>query len=66
MYGLDKAVAQYETHKEMLSTKQVKYATMLIRKKVITYYDLVKFKPVWFEVLYKALTSKQLPYDNPL
>lgn len=56
---IDKAVALYHQHREQCIKKEVSYASILLRKKVRTYYDLLKANPMWFNELFKYLKQKQ-------
>lgn len=54
---VDRAIISYHVHNEKRAEKEVKYASMIIRKKVRTYFDLLRFNPFWFELLYTHLTK---------
>lgn len=60
LYRIDKAIANYMHHIDMRTTKELKYASVLVDRHVKTYYDLLKYNPFWFETLYKLVTNKEL------
>lgn len=53
LFSLDKMVSTYWRNKLALQEKELKYASLLISKKVNTYYDLLKLNPFWFDKLYE-------------
>jgi len=64
LYSVDKAVVQYYYHKCMLAEKEVKYATVLVNKKIKTFFDLLKYNPFWFAKIYELLTNKKFCNSN--
>lgn len=60
LYRLDKAISQYNYHKNAQAEKEIKYATALVDKSIKTYFDLLKYNPFWFEKLYSLITHKKL------
>lgn len=60
LISVDKAVQSYYAHANKRKEKEIKYASLLIRKNVITYFDLLRLNPFWFELLYKHITKKEL------
>lgn len=58
LFNIDKAVYFYHLHAQKKQEKELKYATVIVQKKVQTYYDLLKLNPFWFEALYKRLQEK--------
>jgi hypothetical protein len=59
LYSIDKAVGFYHWHLKQRQEKELRYASAVIQKGVSSYYDLLKFNPFWFEVLYNELKNKQ-------
>ena len=55
---LDKAVKKYHTYTRNKSMREVHYASFLMRKNVKTYFDLLKLKPIMFEMLFNYLTNE--------
>lgn len=53
LFSLDKMVSTYWRNKLTLQEKELKYASILISKKINTYYDLLKLNPFWFDKLYE-------------
>lgn len=51
---VDKAVVSLYSHKAKMLDKELRYASLLLRKRVKTYYDVLKLNPFWFELLYHA------------
>ena len=60
MYKIDKAVSQYDYHKNALAEKEVKYASSLVKHSVKSFYNLLKYNPFWFERLYRIITKEEL------
>lgn len=56
--SIDKSVFSYHEHLRKRQEKEIKYASILIQKKVHTYFDVLKFNPFWFEILYNKLKSE--------
>lgn len=52
---IDQAINQYYEHKRLHGKRQVQYAMRLVKSKVVTYYDLLKYNALWFETLYKEV-----------
>lgn len=59
---LDKAIVSLYSHRQKMLDKELKYAALFIRKRVKTYYDLLKLEPFWFELLYYSKTAEN---ENP-
>lgn len=55
---LDKAVKKYHNYTRNKSMREVHYASFLMRKNVKTYFDLLKLKPIMFEMLFNYLTNE--------
>lgn len=55
LIAIDKSVAFYHDHKNKRTSKELKYASTIIRNGVHTYFDLLKLNPFWFEILYDDL-----------
>lgn len=51
LINIDKAVASYNMHYEARQNKELKFASILLRNRVKTYYDLLKLNPFWFNIL---------------
>lgn len=64
LYNIDKAISQYDYHRDMLNQKEIRYAAALINKGVRTYFDLLKYNPFWFEKLYRIVTQEELCITN--
>lgn len=60
LYAIDKAVIFYHEHLKKRQEKELKYASIIIQKKVSSYYDLLKLNPFWFEILYNELENNEL------
>lgn len=59
LYPIDKAVSFYHEHLKKRQKKELKYASLIIQKKVCTYFDLLKLNPFWFKALFNELKNKQ-------
>ena len=55
LYAVDEVVKRYHKRLESRADKELKNATELIIKCVRTYLDLLKARPLWFELLYKEI-----------
>lgn len=53
--AIDKAVKTLHEHQRRKSQREVAFATSLINNNIKTYFDLVKAKPLMFELLYNHL-----------
>lgn len=60
LFTVDKAVVRYNYNRDKLFRKEATYAGKLIRLRKNTYFELLKYKPVWFEKLYNGLSEKPL------
>lgn len=58
LINIDKAVASYNMHNSARAEKELKYASMIVRKGVYSYFDLLKLNPFWFEMLFNDLKNK--------
>lgn len=58
LINIDKAVASYNTHNKVRAEKELKYASMIVRKGVYSYFDLLRLNPFWFEILFNDLKNK--------
>lgn len=56
LQSIDRAVCLYHEHLKKRESKELKYAGLIIRKKVKTYFDLLKLNPFWFDILFEHLT----------
>ena len=55
LFAIDKAVAQYDYNKKLLSEKEVKFAVRL--RSCNTFYDLVKINPFWYDILMQYIVK---------
>lgn len=60
LVAIDRALVSYTSHKTKRAEKELKYVSIIIRKKVRTFYDLLKLNPFWFELLYNNLITEKL------
>lgn len=58
LFNIDKAVKLYHEHSIKRADKELRYASLIYRKKIKTYFDLLRFNPFWYDVLYKDLVNK--------
>lgn len=58
LINIDKAVASYNMHNKVRAEKELKYASMIVRKGVYSYFDLLRLNPFWFEILFNDLKNK--------
>lgn len=58
LINIDKAVASYNMHNKARAEKELKYASMIVRKGVYSYFDLLRLNPFWFELLFNDLKNK--------
>lgn len=58
LINIDKAVASYNMHNKIRAEKELKYASMIVRKGVYSYFDLLRLNPFWFEILFNDLKNK--------
>ena len=58
LINIDKAVASYNMHNKVRAEKELKYASMIVRKGVYSYFDLLRLNPFWFEMLFNDLKNK--------
>lgn len=58
LINIDKAVAAYNMHNKIRAEKELKYASMIVRKGVYSYFDLLRLNPFWFEILFNDLKNK--------
>jgi hypothetical protein len=49
--NIDKAIRTYNLHTKERAQKEVQYATKIVNRDVVTYFDLLKLNPYWFERL---------------
>lgn len=66
LYAIDKAVIFYHEHLKKRQEKELKYASIIIQKRVSSYYDLLKLNPFWFEILYNELENNELENNKLL
>lgn len=58
LINIDKAVASYNMHNKIRAEKELKYASMIVRKGIYSYFDLLRLNPFWFEILFNDLKNK--------
>ena len=58
LINIDKAVASYNMHNKVRAEKELKYASMIVRKGTYSYFDLLRLNPFWFEILFNDLKNK--------
>lgn len=58
--NLDHSVSLYFKAKEELMTAKIKNAGILVRSSPRTYFDLLKLNPLWFAIVYRQLTGKEI------
>lgn len=49
--NIDKAVRTYNLNYKERAQKEIQYATRIVNRDVVTYFDLLKLNPYWFERL---------------
>jgi hypothetical protein len=49
--NIDKAVRTYNLNYKERAQKEIRYATRIVNRDVVTYFDLLKLNPYWFERL---------------
>lgn len=57
--SVDNAVIAFHKNIEMRRERELKYASVIVRKNVYTYFDLLKVNPFWFEIIYRVKSSEQ-------
>lgn len=55
LMSVDKAIVNFHEHSQKRATKEMKYASLLIQKKVQTFFELLRLNPFWFEILYNHI-----------
>lgn len=58
LHPIDRAVLLYHDHFNNRQTKELKYASLIVQKCVVTYFDLLKLNPFWFEILYNEIKNE--------
>lgn len=58
LINIDKAVASYNAHFKIRAEKELKYASIMIRKNIHSYFQLLRLNPFWFELLFNDLKNK--------
>lgn len=58
LFNIDRAVKLYHEHSIKRSEKELRYASLIYKKKVKTYFDLLRLNPFWYDALYKDLVNK--------
>lgn len=58
LINIDKAIAAHGAHSNERADKELRYTSLLIRKSVRTYFDLLRLNPFWFEILFNDLKDK--------
>lgn len=57
LINIDRAVGLYHEHLNKRKTKELKYASDIVRHNVLTYFDLLRLNPFWFEALYNEIAN---------
>lgn len=60
LHAVDKAVNSYHEHVKKRQDKELKYASLILRRNVCTYFDLLKLNPFWFKVLYDKIKENKV------
>ena len=56
--NIDKAVRTYNLNYKERAQKEIQYATRIVNRDVVTYFDLLKLNPYWFERLLHHVQNK--------
>jgi hypothetical protein len=62
--AVDCAVRAYNDVVAARNNLEVKYSSIIVSRNIISYADLLKYKPTWFEIVYTKVTGKQLVLEN--
>lgn len=54
---IDIAVKSYYEHLNKRAAKELKYASIIYKKKIKTYFDLLKLNPFWYKLLFTNITK---------
>lgn len=58
LVNVDQSIKLYHEHLKKRTDKELKYASLIHRKGVYSYFDLLRLNPFWYEVLYNDLQNK--------
>lgn len=58
LFSVDKAIGFYHEHLKKRQEKELKYASLIIQKRVCSYFELLKLNPFWFDILYSELKNR--------
>lgn len=58
LVNIDRAVKFHHEHSIKRSEKELRYASLIYKKKIKTYFDLLRLNPFWYDILYKDLANK--------
>lgn len=58
LVNVDQSIKFYHEHLMKRADKELKYVSLIYRKGVYSYFDLLKLNPFWYEVLYNDLLNK--------
>lgn len=58
LIGIDKAVVSYNAYNKARAEKELEYASVIVRKNIQSYFELLRLNPFWFEVLFNDLKNK--------
>ena len=58
LVSVDQSIKFYHEHLKKRTDKELKYASLIYRKDVRSYFDLLRLNPFWYEVLYNDLQNK--------
>lgn len=56
--SIDRAILMYHEHLKTRQEKELNYASTIVQKEIFSYFDLLKYNPFWFEILYKKLKNE--------
>lgn len=59
LINVDQSIKLRHEHAIKRADKELKYASLIFRKKVCSYFDLLKLNPFWYETLYNYLKNKE-------
>ena len=57
--SFEKMIFKYNMHMQVITNREIKYASAILSNRIITYLDLLKFRPFWFEALYNVLAKQK-------
>ena len=57
---IDRIVVKFYGYLKKRDEQELRYGAIIVGKNIKTYYDLLKHRPLWFAILYKHITNKNL------